>query len=298
MDVYTKNLSASRQIETDCLDKANPRFEEINITSHPFPDVLSNSYIQSLSKLKEPVIARVNNQKNPKERPFLDAYQPSNSTPHIPLLAKQNSTEETTRDIRRDQLTQLIGGKIRDGELLLTLGSGIGAMKQQSSSWRIGSVTQGSTYSVLNEISLLGSFDCFRKRIIGMGVQSTSSYSRSVLENLTKICCISHEQINSEKFGAMDYVLLRLEKQFKDGSLKIVEMSLQDKKYPSAFGFNRDFVELRYLKLVPDVNDPHCCKLWVVHSFRLKTQKGSTQEIEAAEEKNSLFVQTILKELQ
>src|SRR5690349_5661812 len=62
------------------------------------------------------------------------------------------------RDIKRAQLTQVIGGRIRDGETLLTLAQAC-EMKVNGPAWNTRSITKGLSHTICNEISLCGSFD-------------------------------------------------------------------------------------------------------------------------------------------
>mmetsp|Transcript_22971 Transcript_22971/g.26663 ORF Transcript_22971/g.26663 Transcript_22971/m.26663 type:complete len:276 (+) Transcript_22971:63-890(+) len=211
--------------------------------------------------------------------------------------SQENVKKEKSRNIRKEQLTQLIAGKIREGELLLNSAKGDNwEVKQQDSAWRCCSKTRGHVYTVLNEITINESFEAIKTKITQRGKSSENNVTRTAIEDISTFCSINHEKVVYDAIEPQDFILLSLEKEFKDGHYKLAEMSLDDKRCTSVLGFARCQLELRYLQVAAD-SEARSSKLYIVHSFKLKANKDSSKDIEKAELMNELFIENILKEV-
>lgn len=216
----------------------------------------------------------------------------------LPLQRKKSADLLPVRNIRHEQLTQLIAGKIREGEMLLTSSAkDEWQSKASEPTWKFCLKTKGVMHSVLNEIRVDIPYDLLKEKIIRRGKSSRSLVARSEVAEISKVCSINHEKISCDGVDSQDYVLLTLEKEFRDGFFKIAEMSIEEKHCPPLSGCSREQIDLRYYQASPDKEDPKCSKLWVVHSFKLKPQRDSSQDIENIVKKSDLFVENMLREL-
>lgn len=199
------------------------------------------------------------------------------------------------RDVRQEQLTQLIAAKLREGELMIQLSDkNAWVVESESPKWTVHTKNTEKFFWIRNEISIGCTYAVAKELLIEYRKKrqvNTDAEATDPLEKISNICSINYER--STSLEPIDYLILRLERQAKEGCFKIAEMSIEDKRCPVIPGVKRGHVELRYWHLSPDEKDEKRCRLWIIECVKIKT-KGDETEIKTAMERNKNLIQKVL----
>jgi len=202
------------------------------------------------------------------------------------------------RDVRHEQLTQLIAGKLREGDLLMELNSKNNwEVATETPVWTVHTRKQGANVYIRNEFKLNCSFSTAKALLIEYRKKrqvNIDNNEPSATESVTSLCSINYERSTSSE--PTDYLILRLERQTKEGNFKVAEMSIEDRRCPVIPGVKRGHVELRYWQISPVEGEEKSCKLWLIEAVKPKT-KGEELDVKYALERNKVIVQKIMKEV-
>ena len=198
---------------------------------------------------------------------------------------------EFQRNIRQEQLTQLIAARIQEGELLISSNKEEEwQVGQVNSAWNVYAKTCELNYLIMNEINIEASYEIAKEKICELRKKESANDALTSEKSIIKLsdnlsiiykCSNSGEQIDS--------LSICLERSSKKDCYQRAEMSIEDKRYPVVPGIKREHLEFLYWRLTPGQESSAYTKLWIIEIYKLRA-KGDEAEIKLAHEKNANFV--------
>ena len=191
-----------------------------------------------------------------------------------------------SRDVHQEQLIQLVAEKMREGQILLENRlPTVWQQKKDSLSSNIYTSVQNGVFWIKCEMEILLPFSILQRQIGSALLKPT--YDETVdkvkeLEKLSSNCYINYERCKNQSLAPSDALMLRLQRKPCDQSLKVAEISIEDKRCPPIPGITRKHTELLFWQLSQlTSNDCEAAQLSLLLGVNAEGQELSTISKEA-----------------